>query len=463
MSTGPHVVVVGAGFAGVAAVRRLTKLGCRVTLVDRHPYNTFQPLLYQVATGGLNPGDVTYSLRALAAKQHRRLARFRRAMVTGIDREKRQVIVDDGPPIDYDYVVLANGVTTNHFGIPGAAHYSHSLYTRKQAIEVRDTIFGAMERLAANPEEAERGFTVIVVGGGPTGVEMAGSLAEMRTYGVPVVYPELKPENVRVVLVEMMDELLGPFEADLRAYTRKELEERGVEVRTGTAIAEVRADSVDLKGGETMQADLVIWAAGIGGYSFVKEWGLETGRGGRILLEDTLLAKGEERIFVAGDCGMVESGPLPQLAPVAMQQGKHAADNVVALAKGEPMKAFNYVDKGTMATIGRNDAVVELRGGIKFKGFIAWAAWVALHIYMLLGGRNRAQAFISLMTRYLTFPRNSVAIVGDVADTPGRKEFIASLAKAREKSAGEVDASDLPEQGTAQENTETPAPEVSRA
>lgn len=429
MSTAPHVVVIGAGFGGVSATRALTKLGCRVTLVDRHPYNTFQPLLYQVATGGLNPGDVTYSLRAFAAKQHRRLARFRRGTVTGIDREKRQVVVDDGPPVSYDYLVIANGVTTNHFGIPGAAQYTRSMYTRRQAIEVRDTIFGSMERLAANPEDP-RGFTIIVVGGGPTGVEMAGSLAEMRTYGIPVVYPEIDKERVKVVLVEMMDHLLGPFQPDLREYTRRELEKRGVEVRTSTAIAEVKADSVDLKGGETVQADLVIWAAGIGGHDVVKQWGLEIGRGGRILLEDTLMAKGEERIFGIGDGGIIETQPLPQVAPPAMQQGEHVAHNIVALAKGEPMKPFKYFDKGTMATIGRNDAVVEIKKGPKFKGFPAWVVWVGLHIYMLLGGRNRIQAMVSLATRYFSFPRNSVAIVGDVADTPARLERLAALRKA---------------------------------
>ncbi len=435
MSTAPHVVVIGAGFGGVSATRELTRLGCRVTLVDRHPYNTFQPLLYQVATGGLNPGDVTYSLRALVARQHRRLARFRRALVTGIDREKRQVVVDDGPPIDYDYLVVANGVTTNHFGIPGAAEFTRSMYTRRQAIECRDIIFGAMERLAAEPEAADRGFTVIVVGGGPTGVEMAGSLAEMRTYGVPEVYPEVDRDKVRVVLVEMMDHLLAPFQPDLREYTRHELEKRGVEVRTGTAIAEVHADSVDFKGGETMPADLVIWAAGIGGYEVVREWGLEIGRGGRILLEDTLLAKGEERIFGIGDCAMIETDPLPQVAPPAMQQGKHVARNIVALAKGQPMKPFKYFDKGTMATIGRNDAVVEIKNGPKFKGFPAWVAWVALHIYMLLGGRNRIQAMVSLATRYFSFPRNSVAIVGDVADVPGRRHFKALKEKAEHEPA----------------------------
>lgn len=420
MSNRPHVVVIGAGFGGVSATRALTDLGCRVTLVDRHPYNTFQPLLYQVATGGLNPGDVTYPLRALVARQKGGLARFRRALVTDIDHEARRVVLDNGPAVDYDYVVVANGVTTNHFGIPGAAEYSRALYTRRQAIEVRDIIFGAMERLAANPADAERGFSVVVVGGGATGVEMAGSLAEMRTYGVPAVYPELSKEQLRVVLVEMTDHLLGPFQPDLRDYARRELEKRGVEVRTGTAIAEVHADRVDLKGGEEMQADLVIWAAGIGGYEVVKDWGLPTGRGGRILVEDTLLVQGRERVFAIGDAALIESDPLPQVAPPAMQQGKHVAKNIAALARGEAMKPFRYFDKGTMATIGRNDAVVEIKKGPKFKGFPAWVAWVGLHIYMLLGGRNRLQAIINLAIRYLTFPRNSAAIVGDVSDTPGR-------------------------------------------
>lgn len=432
---GAKVVVVGAGFGGIAAARRLTRLGHHVTLVDRHPYNTFQPLLYQVATGGLNPGDVTYSLRALVGRLPRHRARFRRALLTGIDRERRQVLVDDGPPIDYDHLVLAQGVTTNHFGIPGAAEFTRSMYTRRDAIHVRDIIFGALERLAANPTAKVRGLTILVVGGGPTGVEMAGSLAEMRSV-IGDVYPEIERERLHVVLVEMTDHLLGPFDPKLREYTRRELIKRGVVVRTSTAIEEVRADAVTFKGGEEMAADLVIWAAGIGGYPQVADWGLATGRGGRIVVDDRLRVQDEDGIYAIGDAALIDSNPLPQVAPPAMQQGHHVADVIHAVEQGREPGAFEYFDKGTMATIGRSDAVVQLRGGIKLKGLPAWLIWVGLHIYMLLGGRNRLQAMVSLTARYITWPRISSAIVGDLADTPAREEYIARLQAGRGDQAG---------------------------
>lgn len=422
--TSPHVVVVGVGFAGVAASRALAKAGCRVTIIDQHAYTTFQPLLYQVATGGLNPGDVTYSLRSLVARLRRRV-RFRRALVTGIDQENRRVQVDDGPDIDYDYLVLSQGATANFFGIPGAARYAKSLYTRADALSVRDTIFGAMERLAAQPSAAERGLTTLVVGGGATGVEMAGTLAEMRDVGIPAAYPEIDPKNVRVVLVEMGPNLLAPFAPRLRDYARQQLVDRGVDVRTDTAIAEVFADHVELKGGETMQADLVIWAAGIGGYPDVKSWDVSLGKGGRIVVDDFLRVKGKERIFAAGDAAISENHPLPQLAQPAIQMGKHVAHQVHRLEQGEPLEEFHYIDKGTMATIGRSAAVVQLKQGLKFTGLPAWLLWVGVHLFSLLGGRNRIQAMVSLAARYIAWPREGAAtIVGDLKDTPGRQQLL---------------------------------------
>ena len=274
----PHVVVIGGGFGGLSATETLAKEGFRVTLIDRHPYNTFQPLLYQVATGGLNAGDVTYSLRYFSARY--RNVSFRRTTAIGLDHEKREVLCDDGVNIGYDYLIVANGITTNHFGIPGAAEYSVSMYTRAEALRVRDMIFGGIETIAGMSEEHTGGFTVVVVGGGATGVEIAGQLAELKSHAVPVVWPELNPALMHVVLVEMGPALLAPFDDKLRRYTLRELVKRGVDVRLKTAISEVHADRVDFKSGQTMQADLVIWAAGVSGYPLLRDWGLPLGRGG---------------------------------------------------------------------------------------------------------------------------------------------------------------------------------------
>ena len=279
----PHVVVIGGGFGGLSATETLAKEGFRVTLIDRHPYNTFQPLLYQVATGGLNAGDVTYSLRYFSARY--RNVSFRRTTAIGLDHEKREVLCDDGVNIGYDYLIVANGITTNHFGIPGAAEYSVSMYTRAEALRVRDMIFGGIETIAGMSEEHTGGFTVVVVGGGATGVEIAGQLAELKSHAVPVVWPELNPALMHVVLVEMGPALLAPFDDKLRRYTLRELVKRGVDVRLKTAISEVHADRVDFKSGQTMQVDLVIWAAGVSGYPLLRglgsadrSWGSDRGQ-----------------------------------------------------------------------------------------------------------------------------------------------------------------------------------------
>ncbi|GAA2091884.1 NAD(P)/FAD-dependent oxidoreductase [Microlunatus panaciterrae] len=418
MTDMPHVVVLGAGFAGIAATRKLAKAGFRVTVIDRHPYNTFQPLLYQVATGGLNPGDVTYSLRFFAARK--KGVKFRRADVVGIDHENQAVICADGVNVSFDYLIIGTGVTTNHFGIPGAAEYTMSMYTRAEAIKVRDTIYGGMEALAARRDPGSRGFTVLVVGGGATGVEMAGSLAEMRS-AIPKLFPEIDRAKVHVILVEMAPHLLAPFDAKLRDYTRKELINKGVEVRLNTAIAEVHADHVDLKNGQTLPADLVIWAAGIGGYTQIKEWGLPIGRGGRIETGTDLRVVGQQRIFAVGDAAVSNDDPLPQLAQPAIQGGEHAVAQIIRLERGEPTMPFHYHDKGTMATIGNQAAVLQLPIGVKMKGTLAWIGWIVLHIYTLLGGRNRVQTFINLAWRYLSWPRDVGSIVGDIAKTPAMK------------------------------------------
>ncbi len=409
---GPRVVIVGGGFGGLHAAKALGRAGCRVIVADKNPYTSFQPLLYQVATGGLNPGDVTFRLRSFAARTPG--VRFRLTAVTGIDVENRQVTCADGGPIDYDYVILSQGVGANFFGIEGAQEHTHTIYTRTSSVAARDQILSNLESLDAHPK---KNFDVIIVGGGPTGVEMAGTLAEMKSIGIPAIFPDVSTDRVHVTLVDMGEHLLAPFRPRLRHYTRRQLQRRGVDVRTTTAISEVRADSVLLKDGSTLPADMVIWAAGVGAHKDVLDWGFELGRGGRIVTSPDLRVHGQDRVFAIGDGAIIDENPLPQLAQPAMQEGEFAARQILNLEAGRPTETFEYHDKGTMATIGRNAAVVQLTlGGHKldFTGAPAWAAWVALHLYFLLGGRNRLQSMINLGVRYLTFSKEGSGIIGDL-------------------------------------------------
>lgn len=406
----PRVVVVGGGFAGLAAARGLGDADVDVLLLDRDPYNTFQPLLYQVATGGLNPGDITYALRAFAGRFGN--VRFQRVAVTEVDTSNRRVRVDSGADIPYDYLILCCGVTANYFGIDGAEENAKTIYTRKAAIEVRDLVLSNLEAVAQGRDSAVEPV-VVIVGGGATGVEMAGALAEMRNSGLPLAYPELDPNRVRVVLVEMTDDVLAPFAPKLRTYAADELRDRGVELRLGVAVDEVRDDCVVLSDGERVPSAATIWATGVKVHDRVSTWGLPQGRGGRIQVDADLRVVGHPEVFAVGDMAAGIDGALPQLAQPAIQGGRHAAAQVRRLAAGEPTEAFTYKDKGIMATIGRSDAVMQLPSGVKMRGLVAWLAWLGLHIVTLMSNRNRLAAMANLSVRYLTWRHGANVIVGD--------------------------------------------------
>jgi NADH dehydrogenase len=409
---GNRVVVIGAGFAGLATVRTLVGSGAEVTLVDRNVYSTFQPLLYQVATGGLNPGDVAYSIRGFI---RRREGRFRHGTVSAVDTAARTVSMADGGTLEYDYLVVTTGVTVNYFGIPGAAEHTRALYTRPDAISLRDELMGALERVATGRGRDD--LTVVIVGGGATGVEMAGTVAELRTAGLAAAFPEINPARVRVVLVERAPDLLTPFHPRLRAYALRQLLDRHVDVRLDTTIKEVTADSVILADGERLDSDLTVWAAGVAAPPELGLWGLPQREGGRISVGNDLRVDGHDRVFAAGDIARIEDQPLPQLAQPALQQGEHVAHQIRHLMAGEPTAGFRYHDKGSMATIGRGAAVVELSNGtIRITGVPAWLAWLGLHIVTLLGGRNRISALLNLGWRYLAWPGGSGVIVGDVPE-----------------------------------------------
>jgi NADH dehydrogenase len=415
--TRPRVVVVGGGFAGLAAVRQLSVADVDVLLIDRNGYNTFQPLLYQVATAGLNPGDVTYALRAFTSRY--RNADFRRASVCGVDTGSRQVRLDDGTSEGYDFLVLCCGVAANFFGIPGAAQFAHSIYTRAGAIATRDNILTAIEDAAQSKPGAPEP-SVVVVGGGATGVEMAGALAELRNAAVPVAYRTLDVSRVKIILVEMADTVLGPFHPKLQAYTIKALRERGVDVRLGTSVQEVREREVVVKdpdgSTETIPVAATVWASGISAAPVVGEWGLATGRGGRIEVEPDLRLPGHPEVFAVGDVSVDPATPLAQLAQPAIQGGTHVGVQIRRILAGASTEPFRYHDKGTMATIGRSDAVVQLPGGLRVRGLLAWLAWLGLHVVTLVGNRNRFATLINLSVRYFTWPRSLNIVVGDPAD-----------------------------------------------
>ncbi len=405
---GARVVVVGAGFGGLATVSGLRRAGARVTLVDRNIYSTFQPLLYQVATGGLNGSDVAYPVRGFTRKYR---ARFRHGEVAGLDTAARQVLLADGDKLAYDYLILATGVTAAHFGVTGAAENTLGLYTRHDAIALRDKVMARLEYLnTARPDE---GLTVTVVGGGATGVELAGTLAELRNIALATAFPDIDRNRVHIRLVEMAPSALGPFDRALRDYACRQLVVRGVDVRLGIAISEVTEQQVLLADGQALDSDITVWAAGVAAPDEVAGWGLPQGRNGRILTGPDLRVEGQERIFAIGDIALIDGQPLPQLAQPAQQMGRHAAEQITRLLGGHATAPFSYHDKGIMATIGHRSAVVQLPHRIRIRGTLAWLAWLALHLITLLGGRNRISALVNLSWRYLTWARGGGLIVGD--------------------------------------------------
>lgn len=418
----PHVVVVGGGFGGVAAVRTLRRAEVDITLIDRHTFNTFQPLLYQVATASLNPGDITWFLRSLRTDQSN--VRFLKGAVVSMDHDARRVCLNNGVEVEYDKLIIAVGATTNFFGIPGATEHALPLYRRSQALRVRDEMFAHLEDAAINGMQDD--LRIVVVGGGATGVETAGAFAELRNMDMPTTYPELDSTRTHITLVEMQPHLLAPFHPKLREYARKSLIKRGVDLRLDTSVKEVREDGVVVEhAGERafLPAGLVVWASGIKIHDVVKGWGVPQGRGGRIEVDAHQRVKGLDGVFAVGDVSIMPDVPLPQQAQPAIQGGKHVAKVIEAELAGTEVKEFKYHDKGTMATIGRSSAIAQIAHLPRLTGFPAWIVWVGLHIAMLLSNRNRFAILTNLAARYLTKGSHNV-ITGEVPDPKTRRRVV---------------------------------------
>lgn len=409
----PHAVVVGAGFGGMATARALARRGSPVTLVDRRNFHLFQPLLYQVATASLEPADVAYPLRGILHRDPG--IRVRVGDVVGADLDAKRLRLADGGSLSYDTLVLAAGAVTNDFGIPGVDDHGFGLKSLPEATRLRSHLLTCFEQADVRPELIDEGWlTVVVVGGGPTGVETAGALAELFGRVLAKDYPRLPVERARVVLVEMLDDVLVSFPERLRAYTREALGARGVQLRLGVSVAEVAEDHVVLDDGEKISTKTLLWAAGVRASPLVEALGLPPGPQGRVAVERDLSVRGVDDVWAVGDVAAAtdEDGEvLPQLAPVAIQAGKHVADQILARAWGEPTRPFRYVDKGNMATIGRRAAVAQLPMGLRLRGSAAWAAWLVLHLVTLMGFRNRLSVFVNWTYSYLTWDRGARLIL----------------------------------------------------
>lgn len=409
----PRVVIVGAGFGGISAARALARVPVEVTIVDRHNFHTFSPLLYQVATAGLAPDDIAPNLRGIVQDDLNVEARM--ATVYGVDLDRREVLVDEGPPLRYDYLVLAAGAVSSDFGVPGVEEHAIPLKTLADATRLRSAVLARFESANADPSLVDDGaLTFVVAGGGPTGVELSGALAELFQKVLVKDFKHLDVGRARVVLVEMTDHLLGAFSPKSQLEAVVELERRGVDVRRSTSIASVEPTEVRLGDGTAIPTHTVIWAAGVKANPLAAQLGLATSARGEISVQPDLTVPGHPEVFVIGDLAAAvgrNGQPYPQLAPVAMQAGRHTARNIERRSEGKSTRAFHFVDKGIMATIGRRSAVAELPFHIRFWGTLGWISWLGLHLVFLIGFRNRIVVLVNWTFNYFKWDRGHRVIL----------------------------------------------------
>jgi len=411
-NTLPHVVIVGAGFAGIHAARELAEAPVRVTLIDRNNYHLFQPLLYQVATSGLAPDEIVYPVRPIFRRQKN--LTFQMSRVTGVNLAQKQLQHTFGT-LDYDYLILAVGGQTNYFGIDSVSKHGFGLKDLADATRLRNHLLKQFEQAMKehDPEKRREMLTFVVVGGGPTGVECAGAISELVRMVLRKDFPALNLEDVRVILLEATGQLLAAMPKDLGEFTTRVLRKKHVEVRFNTVVSDYDGEKVMLKDGSEIRSRTVIWAAGVRASGILDTLGLEQDRLGRVKVNAFLQVPDHPEVFVVGDAASVagEDGQyLPMLAPVAMQAGTATARNILRALNGKPLKKFNYRDPGVMATIGRNQAVARI-AGLNFKGLIAWGMWVVVHIYQLVGFRNRMAVMLDWAWNYIFYER-AVRLIG---------------------------------------------------
>ncbi|MCW5881978.1 MAG: NAD(P)/FAD-dependent oxidoreductase [Anaerolineae bacterium] len=418
----PRVVIVGAGFGGLRVAKGLRGKGFEVVVIDQHNFHTFMPLLYQVATAALEPEQVVYPVRGIFDT---RAIRFLLARVESVDLAAKTLLTTRGP-IDYDYLVLAAGSVTNFFGQKDIEAVAHGLKDLWEAETLRNHVLTAFERASVEPDMAKRDalLTFTIVGGGPTGVELAGALSELIYDDLAEDYPYLDFNRVKVILLEASSSLLAAFDSSLREATLRRLGQMGVDVRLNAVVATATPEVVGLKDGTLIPSHTLIWAAGVRAATLAGQLGVPQARGGRVPVLPTLQLADAPDVFVIGDMAYFEQDgqALPQVAPVAIQQGDLVAANLERLARGETLERFVYKDKGSMATIGRSAAVAQV-AGLKLTGFPAWAAWLGVHLVQLIGFRNRAMVLINWGYNYILGKRGVRLITTpDSAEATGRTQ-----------------------------------------
>ena len=425
----PHVLIVGGGFAGLCAARALARAAVRITLLDRGNHHLFQPLLYQVATAGLSAPDIAAPLRHILRRQRNVTVLMGDAIA--VDAAQRQVQLADGETLDYDVLVLACGARHAYFGHDAWATHAPGLKTLDDALEIRRRILTAFERAESEDDPVARAawLTFVVVGGGPTGVELAGTLAEIARHTLQDEFRRIDSRHARIVLLEAGPRVLSNFPEVLSAKASTQLERLGVEVRTGVSVTDIDGTGVqggvegrgDEGGGERIAARTVLWAAGVAASPLARTLGAPLDRAGRVRVDTDLSVPGYPDIFVAGDLATISSdGTLvPGVAPAAKQMGKHVALMIRARLAGHPTRAFRYRDWGNLATIGRRAGVVDL-GRVRLSGALAWWFWLGAHIFFLIGFRNRLVVLIDWAWAYWSYQRNARIIVG--RDEQGRRD-----------------------------------------
>lgn len=413
----PRVVIIGGGFGGLEAAKALRKTNVRVTLLDRQNHHLFQPLLYQVATAALSPADIAEPLRHILRKQDNVeviLGEARR-----IDVEQKKIVTAEGE-LNYDYLIVAAGARHSYFGQDQWEKFAPGLKSLDDALEIRRRMLLAFEIAEKTQDDAERraAMTFVVVGAGPTGMEMAGAIAEIARVTLVKDFRHIDPTQARVLLVEGAQRVIPQFTADLSESARRQLYDIGVEIRLGTVVENVSDEGVTLKGGEKIPARTVIWAAGNAASPLGASLGVPLDRQGRVIVKEDCSIPGHPEVFVIGDLAHFGGEtPLPGLSPVAMQQGRHVAGQIKSLLAGGWTHRFEYFDKGTMATIGRNKAVVDA-GIMRFSGRLAWLAWLFIHIFFLIGFRNKMLVFLNWAYAYFTYGRGARLITGRTWGTP---------------------------------------------
>jgi NADH dehydrogenase len=408
----PHVVILGGGFAGLYAARHLYKAPVRVTVVDRHNHHLFQPLLYQVATATLSPSEIAAPLRGILGPHN---VGVLLADVQGVDTAGKRVLLADGE-LTYDFLIVATGATHSYFGNDQWARFAPGLKSIEDAVEIRRRILMAFElaERETDPERRRALLNFVIIGGGPTGVELAGSLAEISRHSLPGDFQNIDPREARIILVEGVQNVLPVYPEDLSLKARRALEQLGVEVRTGARVTNIDETGVFI-GDEHLPSRTVVWAAGVAASPVARTLGVELDRAGRVPVAPDLTVPGHEDIFVVGDLASVKGAdgkPVPGLAPAAMQMGKQAAANIRHRLAGKPMQPFKYWDRGSYAVIGRGRAVGIAFRRFKQSGLPAWAAWLLIHITFLIGFRSRLAVLLNWAYSYLTFAKSARIITG---------------------------------------------------